>query len=166
MITRTAVLKNGIWFTLPPLFFSLGLMAVMPNALTASQFNQGMPTILLYIENFSRFFVFLIPIFFSIGLTIATQKTGLFLYLFGVIIYCASYGTQNFFPNSAWSTSMLGFTASAYTNALWMIGLGMLGEKFYFATRLSYRPIFYIAPALIFVALHTAHTALFHQRMS
>jgi hypothetical protein len=166
MIVKTAILKNSIWLTLPPLIFSVGLMAILPNSLTATQFNEGIPTTLLYSENISRLVVFLMPLLFSIRLTTTTQKTGLFLYLLGVVIYFASYGIQNFYPNSAWSTSALGFTASAYTNAIWMIGLGLLGEKFYFATRLRYQSIFYIAPALIFVALHTTHAALYHQRIS
>lgn len=46
-----------------------------------------------------------------------------------------------------------------------MIGLGMLGEKFYFMERLRYRPIFYVAPAVVFVAIHTTHAVFFHQRI-
>ena len=35
---------------------------------------------------------------------------------------------------------MIGFVATAYTNLFWMIGLGLLGETFYFQARLRYRP--------------------------
>ena len=47
-----------------------------------------------------------------------------------------------------------------------MIGLRLLGKKFYFTARLRYRPIFYIAPEVVLVAVHTAHALLYHQRVS
>ncbi len=164
MTTKTAILKNGIWLTLPPLLFSLGLMAVLPNALTPAQFNEGIPKALVTIESVGRILVFGMPAFFSIGLSTPTQKRGLVLYVAGVTLYCLSYGIQNFLPNSDWSTSVLGFAASAYTNIFWMVGLGLLGERFYFMESLRYRPIFYIVPAVVFVAFHTTHTVLYQLR--
>jgi hypothetical protein len=166
IITKTDIIKNGIWLTFPPLLFSLGLMTLLPNSLTPAQFNKGIPDLLVNIESIGRISVFAMPAVFSIGLSTTTQKRGLALYLAGVTLYYLSYGVQNFFPNSAWSTSAIGFAASAYTNIFWMIGLGLLGEKFYFIERLRYRPIFYIVPAVVFVIFHTAHTAIYHQLTS
>jgi phosphotransferase system glucose/maltose/N-acetylglucosamine-specific IIC component len=164
IITKADILRNGIWLTLPPLLFSLSLMTFLPNALTPEQFNKSIPNILLSIESIGRVFVFAMPVFFSIGISTNTQKRGLALYLAGIALYYLSYGTQNFFPNSDWSTSTLGFAASAYTNVFWTIGLGLLGEKFYFTKRLRYRPIFYIVPAVVFAIAHTTHAVIYHQR--
>jgi hypothetical protein len=172
IITKTDIIKNGIWLTFPPLLFSLSLMTLLPNALTPAQFNEGIPNVLLNIESIGRILVFAIPAFFSVGISTTTQKRGLALYLAGVILYYLSYGNQNFFPNSGWSTSTIGFAASAYTNIFWTIpqsgryanGLGLLGEKFYFTERLHYRPIFYIVPAVVFVISHTTHAVIYHQR--
>jgi hypothetical protein len=164
IITKTDIIKSGIWLTFPPLLFSLSLMSLLPTALTPAQFNQGIPDVLLNVESIARILVFAMPAFFSIGISTTTQKRGLALYLAGVAIYYLCYGTQNFFPNSSWSKSTLGFAASAYTNVFWMIGLGLLGEKFYFTERLRYRPIFYIVPAVVFVIVHTTHTVIYHQR--
>jgi hypothetical protein len=166
MISKTDIIKNGIWLTLPPLLFSLSLMTVLPNALTPAQFNEGIPDAIVNIEGLGRILVFAMPAFFSIGISTTTQKRGLVLYLTGVALYYLAYGTQNFFPNSGWSTSALGFAASAYTNIFWMIGLGLLGEKFYFTNHLRYRPIFFIVPAVVFVIVHTTHAVLYHQQIS
>lgn len=155
------VIKNGVWLTLPPLAFSLLLMNVLPTALTPARFNRDIPDILLNLESAARIIVFALPTFFSIGLSTKIQRRGLKIYLAGLTLYFMSYGAQNFFPESAWSTGMIGFTASAYSNVFWMVGLGLLGEKFYFLRGVRYRPIFYIAPAFIFVVLHTAHAALY-----
>jgi phosphotransferase system glucose/maltose/N-acetylglucosamine-specific IIC component len=164
IITKTDIIKNGIWLTFPPLLFSVSLMTLIPNALTPAQFNEGIPDVLLNIESIGRVLVFAMPAFFSIGISTTTQKRGLALYLAGVTLYYLSYGTQNFFPNSDWSTSTLGFAASAYTNVFWTIGLGLLGEKFYFSERSRYQPIFYIVPAVVFVIAHTTHAVIYHQR--
>ena len=164
IITKTDIIKNGIWLTFPPLLFSLSLMNFLPTALTPAQFDRGISDVLLNIESIGRILVFAMPAFFSIGISTKTQKRGLALYLAGVAIYYLCYGTQNFFPNSSWSKSTLGFAASAYTNIFWTIGLGLMGEKFYFTKRLHYRPIFYIVPAVIFVIAHTTHTVIYHQR--
>jgi phosphotransferase system glucose/maltose/N-acetylglucosamine-specific IIC component len=164
IITKTDIIKNGIWLTFPPLLFSVSLMTLIPNALTPDQFNEGIPDVLLNIESIGRVLVFAMPAFFSIGISTTTQKRGLALYLAGVTLYYLSYGTQNFFPNSDWSTSTLGFAASAYTNVFWTIGLGLLGEKFYFSERSRYQPIFYIVPAVVFVIAHTTHAVIYHQR--
>jgi hypothetical protein len=163
-ITPTDIIKNGIWLTFPPLLFSLSLMSLLPTALTPEQFNRGIPDVLLNIESIGRILVFVMPAFFSIGISTKTQKRGLAFYLAGVTLYYLSYGTQNFFPNSDWSTSTIGFAASAYTNIFWTIGLGLMGEKLYFTKRLRYRPIFYIVPAVVFAIAHTTHVVIYHQR--
>jgi hypothetical protein len=164
IITKNDIINNGIWLTFPPLIFSLSLMTLIPTALTPDQFNQGIPDILVNIESIGRIFVFAMPAFFSIGISSTTQKRGLALYLAGITLYYLSYGTQNFSPNSDWSTSTFGFAASAYTNIFWTIGLGLLGEKFYFTEHLRYRPIFYIVPAVVFAIAHTTHAVIYHQR--
>lgn len=163
-ITVTDILKNGIWLTLPPLIFSLSFMSKLPVVLTPDLFNKGIPDALLIGENIVRILVFAMPAFFTIGISTKTQKQGLILYLAGVSLYYLSYGALIFYPDSVWSTSMVGFVATAYTNIFWMTGLGLLGEKFYFPARLSYRPIFFIASVAIFLIIHIAHAVIVYQR--
>lgn len=136
-------------------------MAVLPNALSPAQFNDGIPRLLIALESIGRLMVFVLPAFFSVGLSTATQKRGLIIYVAGVVLYCVSYGTQNFFPNSDWSTSTFGFAASAFTNIFWMVGLGLLGKRIYFVAHLRYKPIFYIGPAFAFIIAHTTHAFIY-----
>jgi hypothetical protein len=163
-ITITDIVKNSIWLIFPILLFSLSLMSRLPAALTPALFNKDIPDVLLYGENIGRILVFGIPAFFSIGISTKTQKRGLALYLAGVALYWLSYIAQIFFPDSAWSTSMIGFVATAYSNLFWIIGLGLLGEKIYFPANLRYRPVFYIAPAFVFLFFHITHAVMVYQR--
>jgi len=160
----TDIAKNGIWLTFPPLLFGLSLMSHLPAALTPALFNKGIPNVLVNGESIVRILVFAMPAFFSIGISAKTQKRGLALYLVGVALYYLSYGALIVFPDSAWSTSMIGFVATAYTNLFWMIGLGLLGEKFYFQARLRYRPVIFIAPVAIFLIFHITHAIIVYQR--
>lgn len=162
--TITNIFKNGIWLTLPPLLFSLSLMSLLPDALTPTQFNKDIPSLLVMGENMSRIFVFGMPLFFSVGLSTKTQKRGLALYLVGIALYYLSYIVLIWMPDTAWSNSMIGFLAPAYINIFWMAGLGLLGEKFYFLDSLRYRPRFYIVPVIIFLIFHIAHTTIVYQR--
>jgi hypothetical protein len=163
-ITMTDIVKNGIWLTFPILGFGLSLMSRLPAALTPALFNKGIPDVLLNGENIGRLLIFALPAFFTIGISTKTQKRGLAVYLTGVALYYLSYLAQIFFPDSAWSTSMAGFVATAYTNLFWIIGLGLLGEKFYFLEHLRYRPVFYLAPASIFLIFHITHAVIVYQR--
>ena len=163
-ITITDIVKNGIWLIFPILGFSLILDGRLPAALTPAQFNKGIPDVLANGENIVRILVFAMPAFFSIGISTKTQKRGLALYLAGVALYYLSYLAQIFFPDSAWSTSMVGFVATAYTNLFWMIGLGLLGAKLYFPAHLRYRPVFFIAPVVIFLIFHITHAVIVYQR--
>lgn len=54
---------------------------------------------------------------------------GLGLYLAGVAIYLASYFAQIFAPDNAWSQSYLGFTATAFTPAIWIAGIGLMVSR-------------------------------------
>ncbi len=163
-ITVTDIFKNGIWLTFTILIFSFSLMNRLPAPLTPALFNKDIPDVLVNCENIVRILVFAMPAFFSIGISTKTQKRGLILYLAGVTLYCLSYGALIIYPDSAWSTNMIGFVATAYTNIFWIVGLGLLGEKFYVPTGLRYRPVFYIAPAALFLIFHIMHAAIVYQR--
>jgi len=164
-ITITDIVKNGIWFIFPILGFGLSFQSRLPAALTPALFNKDIPDVLLYGENIVRILMFAMPSFFSIGISTKTQKRGLALYLAGVALNYLGYGALIIFPDSAWSTSMAGFVASAYTNLFWIIGLSLLGEKFYFPERLRYRPVFFLAPGFIFLILHITHAVMVYQRI-
>jgi hypothetical protein len=163
ILTRTNIMKSGIWLTLPPLLFSLGLMSILPTALTATQFNAGIPTTFLIAENALRILIFTIPLFFTVGTASRIQKRGLVVYLFGVAIYCLSYGTQNFLPQSVWSTSFVGFVSSAFLNIFWQIGLALMGEEFYLSAKVKYRPAYFIVPSALFITLHSIHAIMYYQ---
>ena len=67
-------------------------------------------------------------------------------------------------PRSAWSTSAFGFAAPAYTPALFLIGMALLGSRLFW--RQPYRWWFYLIASVGFLAAHIAHTLLVYARTS
>jgi leucyl aminopeptidase len=79
-----------------------------------------------------------------------------------------SYISANFasdlinFPNSGWSNSIIGFTAPAYTPLFWLMGIGLIGNSFYF--NLPYRPWYYISTSILFLIFHNFHAFTIYSR--
>ncbi len=95
-----------------------------------------------------------------------TNRRGWVWYGLGSLIYFLAWVPLLFAPASAWSTSLIGFMAPAYTPLLWMIGIALLGGEFYFPVSGSarYRPAYYIAPAVLFTLFHCTHAAIVYLR--
>ena len=151
-----------MWLTIPILLWNAAFASRLPVQYLPEIFSRDIPGVVLYGETILRMVVFVMPAFFSIGIATKAQKQGLAWYLAGTAIYFLAWLPLLFAPGSAWSSSMIGFLAPAYTPVGWLVGVGLLGGEFYFAVR--YRPIYYIAPAVLFLMFHVAHAAIVYLR--
>lgn len=155
------VLRNGIWLTGPALLWNIALTNRLPWQFRSETFWKDIPVVVQLGESILRLVVFALPAFFTVA-SPRTRRGGWVWYLGGTVIYFASWLPLLLAPGSAWSTSMLGFMAPAYTPLIWLIGIGVLGSEFYFPAR--YRPACYIVPAVLFTVFHCTHVALVHAR--
>jgi hypothetical protein len=57
---------------------------------------------------------------------------------------------------------VFGFLAPAYTPLFWLIGIGLIGDSFYF--NLSFKRWFFICSSIIFLLFHNTHTAIIYSR--
>ena len=163
MKTKAIILSSGIWLTLPILLWNAIFINRLPAQYLPEIFNKDIPPLVAYGEAILRVFVFGMPLLFTIGISSQRQKRGLIWYLVGAMIYFLSWVPLLFFPESLWSKGFLGFFAPGYTPLFWLIGIGLLGEKFYFPVR--YKPVYYIAPAFLFLIFHIAHVAIVYWRV-
>jgi hypothetical protein len=108
--------------------------------------DDSTPRLLVWLEHALRAVVFVWPLFFALRIGEPLDRVGLALYAVGVVVYCASWLPQIFAPGSRWSRSLPGFLAPAYTPALWLVGLALLGRSW---------P--YLAAALLFTSVHVLH---------
>lgn len=148
---------------LPILIWNLAVTNQLPNAFQPELFWNDIPVWLTYGENGSRLLIFVLTLLMPLRFSSRTQKNGLFLYIAGILIYFATWLALIYFPHSSWSTSMPGFMAPAFTPLLWLTGIGLIGNSFYFTLPFS-RWIF-ILSSLLFLAFHNFHTATIYCRI-
>jgi hypothetical protein len=162
LITVKKYSLNCFLLTLPILIWNMLLTNKLPKAFQPEIFRNDMPSFLTYGENVSRIIVFTLTFLMPLRILTNTQKKGLFLYIGGTLLYFASWLILIYFPDSGWSTSILGFMAPAYTPLLWLTGIGLIGNSFYF--NLTYRRWLFIGTSLVFLTFHNFHTLIIYFR--
>lgn len=154
----TVVARNGALLLVPVLAITFGLWARLPAVFGNAAFDEGVPARLLAVENVLRVAVFALPLLLYFSASDTLQRLGWFLYIAGLALYLASYLAQIFAPASAWSQSVIGFTALAWTTVPWLAGIGLVCADTWLP--LPWNRLIYLLCAAAFVVAHTAHAWL------
>jgi hypothetical protein len=155
-------LFNGFWLIVPVLIWNAVFYSRLPAQLQPEIFDKNIPSFITYGENLLRIVVFGIPLLFTIEISTKSQQLGLGIFLTGAFVYFLSWVPLMVASESAWSTSLLGFMAPAYTPILWMVGIALLGNGFYFPV--EYKQVYYLVPAAVFTVFHCTHVATVYFR--
>jgi len=155
-------LLNCFLLMLPIMIWNILFTEKLPQEYQPEVFWKEIPVWLKYAENISRILLFILTILMPLSISTSTQKRGLILYIGGTIIYFASWLLLIFSPDNIWSNSIFGFMAPAYTPLLWLIGIGLIGNSFYF--NLPYRRRFFILVSILFLIFHNWHTLTIYLR--
>jgi hypothetical protein len=150
---------NAILLTLPPLLFNLVFWNSLPKAFSGDQFWKDLPLVVALGVRIGEVFVFAFPVLIRIRLETPRQRLGLRLYGAGLVVYFASWFALMLFPDSVWSTSVIGFMAPAYTPLLWLAGIAMMSDGLY-VRRIPYRWWYYLVGSLVFLAFHVTQAFL------
>jgi len=168
METIRAVLKpyflNCFILIIPILIWNVLLTDQLPENYQPEVFSRGIPNALTYVENISRFFLFVITFLMPLSFHTKKQKIGLYVYLLGLIVYFASWIILIYFPTSIWSNSVMGFVAPAYTPVAWIAGIALIGDSFSFS--IPYRRWIFISVSTVFLPAHISHAVLVYCRLS
>ncbi len=148
-------LLNCMWLMLPVMLWDALFTSRLPEAFQPGVFWRDIPTWLKYAENTTRTMVFALALLMPLPQKKLHQKTGFKLYLVGLALYFVAWIPQIDYPQSPWSQSVWGFMAPAYTPILWLAGIALIADSFYF--KLPYRWYYYLSLSAIFVALHCWH---------
>ena len=130
----------------------------LPPAISDAELWDAIPQPLALAENALRVVVFALPFFLPLQLSSKRQRAGLGLYIFGVLVYSASWLALIALPQSSWAASPAGFLAPAYTPTLWLMGLSLIGREFSWGG--SYRPWVYPLFSALFLAAHVCHASI------
>lgn len=155
--------SNCFILLIPILMWNILFVTSLPRGYSREFFWQDIPSIIVITENILRIIVFFLPLLMPLRIKIAGQKIGLGIYLVGLGIYFLSWIMQIYYPDSTWSSSLFGFLAPAYITIIWLIGIGLIGNKLFI--KIPYKPIIYIAISAVFVFVHTAHAYIVYLRL-
>ena len=147
---------------IPALFWNVMLAERLPPAFSASVFWRDVPASLGLLENVSRVLVFGVPFFMPLEVSAPPQRRRAVLFVCGTVVYFASWLPLIAWPSSAWSVSAAGFLAPAYTPALWLPGIALLGRRLFRGD--WYRWWMYLLPCTVFLAAHLGHAWLIFGR--
>ncbi len=151
------------WLLVPVLLWNLLLAHELPVALQRAEFWRDIPPWIGVSENVLRALVLMVPLVMRLELRSSQQKAALLLYGAGLALYFISWLILIVWPASTWSTSAAGFSAPAYTPALWLCGLGLLPERLTIAA-IPYRRWPYFVLAGGFLVFHNLHSAIVYER--
>lgn len=155
MKRRDYILKNAFLLLVPILLWNWLLMDYLPPVYQPDIFWEDIPSWIALPENMFRIAVFVLPALMIISLKSKTGKRGMSLYVVGSLLYYLSWLMVMRYPESAWSKSIIGFTAPAWTTIFWLSGIAMLGSRSILS--LSKLNWIYAFMALSFVCFHTIH---------
>lgn len=156
-------LSNCFLLLIPLFLWNIILVGYLPQTYSPDIFWKDIPNWIGYSENILRILVFAFPVIMIFSLKTRLQKIGFGIYLVGSIIYFLSWILVIIYPQSNWTTSLIGFMAPAYTTLIFFIGIGLIGNKAYF--RFPYLSKLYIFLSILFVMFHSLHTYIIFQRL-
>ena len=147
---------NCFVLTIPILIWNIVLTNDLPKTTKPESVLQSIPPFIIYAENIIRIIVFTMMFFMPIQISKKIQKQGLLLFIFGTLVYFASWLFLIYYPDSLWSKSIFGVLSPAYTPAIWLIGIGLIGDSFYF--NLPYKRWVFVSLSILFLFFHNIHT--------
>ena len=146
----------------PVILWNAAFASRLPPMFALSEFWRDIPVPLGLAENVLRVFVFVLPFAMPLSVGSVGQRRGLVVFVLGSLVYFGSWLPLMLAPHSTWSTGVLGAAAPAYTPAIWLVGIGMLGRRLYWGRR--YRWWFYLVGGAAFLVVHIVHTLIVYAR--
>jgi hypothetical protein len=155
-------LINCFWLLLPPNLISLFLAKCLPEAFQANLFWNDISPAIKFFENVFRIVVMALPAFFPLVISTKLQRTGLYIYCIGLMLYLLSYVLLIYLPECYWSKWLIGFTAPATTPLIWFLGIGLIMDKPFF--NIKYSKWIYMILVIAFCVFHFMHASIIYYR--
>ena len=164
LLPISSYILNCFLLLIPILVWNAILAPKLPVAYQAEIFDKDIPSVVTLGENIFRTFVMFLPLLMPLSMASRSQKLGLYIFIFGMLVYFLSWIVLMAFPSGTWSMSAAGFLAPAYTPLIWLVGIGLVGTQFYF--RSPYQSWMYILLSIIFLSFHITHAAIVYLRLN
>jgi hypothetical protein len=107
------------------------------------------------IETIARIMTIAFSVIMAIKLDDKIGKAGLIVYIIGVLIYFFSYFIVIKIPAISFNNNYIVLLAPYWTSVLWLIGIGLMGNKLFI--NIPYHYTAYIVISFFFTIIHSIH---------
>jgi hypothetical protein len=107
------------------------------------------------IETVARIITIAFSIIMAIKLDNKIGKTGLIVYIIGILIYFCSYFIVIKIPVISFHNNFIVLLAPYWTSAIWLTGIGLCGNKLFI--NMPYHYTAYIIISIVFAIMHSIH---------
>jgi len=142
--------SNCFWFFIPVIIFNIIFTKYLPE-FYLKNINRPIVTI----ETIARIITIAFSVIMAIKLDNKIGKAGLIVYIIGVLIYFCSYFIVIKLPAISFHNNLIVLLAPYWTSVLWLIGIGLLGNKLFI--NIPYHYTAYIILSIVFAIIHSIH---------
>jgi len=135
-------MNNCFWFFIPIIIFNIIFTKYLPE-----HYLKKIKHPIVTLETIARIITIAFSVILEINLDDKIGKTGLIIYIIGVLIYFCSYFIVIKLPATSFNNNIVVLLAPYWTSVLWLIGIGLLGNHY----------IIYIIISIVFAILHSIH---------
>ncbi|MBP9043301.1 MAG: hypothetical protein KBG49_07415 [Spirochaetes bacterium] len=157
------VFSNGFMLFLPMLIWNILFTKYLPPPYGEETFGSNIPAVISIGELVMRICICGLPIIIQLNFSGTLAKAGIIVYVIGMLLYFLSWVLLIVFPQSIFSKSIIGFTASTYTPLIWLIGFTLLSDSFYF--KIPYSRWYFFALSVLFIGFHFSHAVIVWNRV-
>jgi hypothetical protein len=156
------VLRNCFWLLIPILLWNILLAEKLPAPFLPQTFQKGIPGFISLPENILRVLLFGLTLLIPFSIKTKTQRFGLLLYILGTVIYFGSWLLLIYNPENY--QNVLLFMAPAYTPFIWLTGIALICEHFFFPFK--HARITFLLITVGFLVAHNSHAWLIYTRIA
>ena len=142
--------NNCFWFFIPVIIFNIIFTKYLPEF-----YLKDIHHPIVTMEPVVRITTIALSAIMTIKLDNKIGKTGLIVYIIGVLIYFCSYFMVIKIPAIAFHNNLIVLLAPYWTSVLWLIGIGLLGNKLFI--NIPYHYTAYIIISIVFTIIHSIH---------
>ncbi|WP_461254960.1 hypothetical protein [Treponema sp. R80B11-R83G3] len=141
---------NCFWFFIPIIIFNLIFTKYLPK-----HYLKNIKHPIVTLETIARIITITFSIIMEINHDNKMGKIGVIAYIIGVLIYFCSYFIVIKLPITSFNNNIAVLLAPYWTSILWLIGIGLIGNKLF--VNIPYHYIIYIVISIVFTILHSIH---------
>ncbi len=142
--------NNCFWLFVPVFVFNIVLTKFLPE-----QYLKNVNHPIVIIETIIRIITIVFSVIMAAKPDNIIGKTGLIIYIAGVLIYFCSYFIVINIPAVSFHNNIIILLSPYWTAGLWLLGIGLLGNKLFVS--IPYHYSVYIIISIIFTVIHSIH---------